>query len=106
MTIEVWRDSPDPTFTARPLLKLIKLILLHAIRRVGDNRVETPVGDAAQPPEAIRLDDARSTDDFGGVIKSELCQMLGLGLCERQRDLPRGEGRGYRGSYNAGRGAT
>ena len=38
--IERWRDAPDAAVAVGPLFKLVELIFLYAIGRVGDNSVD------------------------------------------------------------------
>jgi hypothetical protein len=64
MAVERRRDSPDAADAVRPLFDLIEVVLLHAVRRVGDDRVEAVFGQETQPLKAVCVDDAGAADDL------------------------------------------
>ena len=64
-----------PPLAICPLLKLVGIVFLHAIRRVGDDRVERVLGNSTQPREAIGMKDTRTPDSLRWIT-----QMLAIRL--------------------------
>jgi hypothetical protein len=55
MTIEGGRDTPNAAVAVGPFFHLVKIVLFDAVRRVGDDRMETVLRDTPQPLEAIGM---------------------------------------------------
>src|SRR5258707_15117363 len=55
-----------------PLLQLVEVVLLHAIRRIGHDGVKRVLGHPAQPLEAIGVNELRFADTGGFVVECEV----------------------------------